>query len=598
MEQAHVARSRDELRAILGAPQPPEALIPDLVASVAAPETLRGRPGLDLALAESTDALADIANMPTLTYSLFRSVQRQIDRSLWEVPFFEKRSKLAAAALQVLLGNDRYRNDLYDYIWSICEETIWIVPQRRDLEVDLRTAATGLSLAEIAVGLAPHLEPRLGERIREEIDRRVFRRYLAHKESWWKGHNNWNGVCNGAIGCMFLLLEPDPERLAQGLADVLEGLQVFVDTAFDVDGGSGEGVGYWQYGLSNYIVFSEMLRLRTEGEIDLLASNRLRDIAAFPPKVMLSPGRYFSYSDSNEESALHPGLVQRLAERTGVAELCDVLAEPARLTCLAQRFHQMWRAIAWWDGARPQGVQVEDAYLPESKIVRLTGRTPAGAPVVLATKAQHNGVPHNHDDVGGFVLHVDGETFICDPERGLYDQYVLYGTDKVVFSNSYGHSVPVIANRLQAEGPQYGGEILEQSAEGGEKRVRMRIDKAYRGIGGLTKAERLLCLTGSGDVVLEDEVSYSTVSLPVEEAIVTWLETKVDGSTARIQGTRHDLVLTIEAPAGATFALEVLEEESKANRKPVPLKRLSFRGTPADQDLTLRVRARAIPKGR
>ena len=129
MAHTHVARSREELRALLGAPEPPEALVPDLVAAVAAPETLRERPGLDLALAESADALADIANMPSLTYSLFRSVQRQIDRSLWEVPFFEKRSKLAAAALQVLLGNDRYRNDLYDYIWSVCEETIWIVPQ-------------------------------------------------------------------------------------------------------------------------------------------------------------------------------------------------------------------------------------------------------------------------------------------------------------------------------------------------------------------------------------------------------------------------------------------------------------------------------------
>jgi len=540
--------------------------------------------------------LADIENIPQLTYTLFRSVQRQVDRSIWEKPFFEKRAKMAAAALQVLLGNDDYLDNLYEYIWSICEETIWIVAQRRDLEVDLRTAATGLSLAEIAVGLRAKLEDRLIERIRSEIERRVFERYLAQKEPWWKGHNNWNGVCNSAIGAMFLLLEEDTDRLASGLADVLEGLEVFVETAFEADGASGEGIGYWQYGLSNFICFSEMLRWRTGGEIDLLALDRMKDIARFPTKVMLSPGHYFSYSDSDEETPVHPGLVQRLAERTGVSELLDLLVEPARLTCFPQRFHQMWRALMWWDGMRPESVQLGDTLLGESQIVRLTAETHSGAPVVVAAKAQHNGVSHNHNDVGVFVLHVDGETFICDPGRGLYDQYLLLGTDHVVFSNSYGHSVPVIANRLQAEGRQHAGEVVEYVTEGEEKRVAMRIERAYRGVGGLTKALRTLRLTADGDFLVQDTIEFSTVSLPVEEAIVTWLEPRVSGRTALLVGERHTVELTIEAPADANFRLEVLKEESEANKKPIPLKRLSFRGKPADREVTLRVRARVLPR--
>jgi predicted RNA-binding protein len=239
---------------------------------------------------------------------------------------------------------------------------------------------------------------------------------------------------------------------------------------------------------------------------------------------------------------------------------------------------------------------VGDALLPESKIARITAETPAGAPVVLATKAQHNAVSHNHNDVGVFVLHVDGETLICDPERGLYDQYVFWGKDKVVFSNSYGHSVPVIANRLQSEGEAYAGEIVAYDVGGETKEVAMRIEGAYKGVWGLDKALRSLKLTPDGELVLEDQIRLSRVALPVEEAIVTWLDTTVDGDRAVITGEKHDLVLTIEAPEDAVFALEVLEEESKANNKERILKRLSFTGKPVDKDLTMRLRARVMPK--
>jgi hypothetical protein len=591
-----IKRTPEELKALLAEPKPPKDLIPGLMEAVSDPAKVRARPAMSYIPEEAQPYLDDIENIPWLTYTRFRDVQRKADRAIWERPYWEKRAKMGVAGLQVLLGDDAYLNTLYDYIWSTCEETVWIVAQRRDLEIDLRSAATGLSLAEMAVGLKDKLEDRLVERIRREIDRRIFTRYLDRKEVWWKGHNNWNGVCNGGVGAMFLLLEEDTDRLARGLADVLEGLEVFLNTAFEADGASGEGAGYWHYGMSNFVVFSEMLRRRTEGAVDLLALDRVREIAEFPLKIMLSPGRYFSYSDSNEVTSMHPGLIQRLAERTGLDALYDLLAEPAPLRSRLTRFHQAWRALMWWDGRRSEEAELGDALLPESKIARLTGKTPEGSSVILATKAQHNGVSHNHDDVGVFVLHVDGETLICDPERGLYDQYVFWGKDKVIFSNSYGHSVPVISNRLQSSGKEFAGEIVAYDPDGEEKEIAMRIEGAYESIWGLDKALRTLQLTPEGELVLEDEFRLSRVALPVEEAVVTWLDTTVDGSRAVIAGEKNDLELTIEAPEGVAFELEVLEEASKANNKERILKRLSFTGKPADKDLTMRLRAKVTPK--
>ena len=74
------------------------------------------------------------------------------------------------------------------------------------------------------------------------------------------------------------------------------------------------------------------------------------------------------------------------------------------------------------------------------------------------------------------------------------------------------------------------------------------------------------------EATLEDILWVSGQDVPVEEALVTWMEASVSGSTARIVGERHELELAIEAPAGAEFRLAVLEEESRANAKSVPLK--------------------------
>jgi hypothetical protein len=62
-----------------------------------------------------------------------------------------------------------------------------------------------------------------------------------------------------------------------------------------------------------------------------------------------------------------------------------------------------------------------------------------------------------------------------------------------------------------------------------------------------------------------------------------------------MQGEKNRLELTIEAPTGAAFALEVLKEASEANNKEVPLKRLTFMIDPSDGEMKARGRARLLP---
>jgi hypothetical protein len=499
--------TREQLMDVLAPPGDP--LLPELDDAVAHPQKYIDRKSTRLLFEQGAKQLADIENIPQLTYTLYRNVQRFTDRVPYQNARQERRTKTSLAAMKVILGDDNYLNLLHDYVWATCEETNWMLPQVDHMGIELRVPATALSLAEIIVALSDKIEDTTQTRVRQEIENRVFTPYLRHPNGyhWYKGANNWNGVINGSIGCSFLLLEKDTERLARALEIVLTGLDAFLETAFEPDGASGEGTGYWMYGLSNFICFSEMLRNRTRGAIDLLATDRVKQIAHYPINVMLSPGHYFAYSDCKEQVGLEPGLVTRLIERTGVEDLRGTLAEPATLSMGLARFHTTWRNTLWWEGTRPAPMKLEDFWLRESDVVRLVSQTTDGAPIVLAAKAGHNGVSHNHNDIGSFVLHVDGETLLVDPESGLYDLYRRHGHDQNVFANSIGHSVPKIADTPQSRGAAFGGKITSSDTSNDEKRVVMEIAGAYE-VPTLKSLQRTLILR-KDELVIEDRISFT-----------------------------------------------------------------------------------------
>jgi hypothetical protein len=423
-------------------------------------------------------------------------------------------------------------------------------------------------------------------RVRAEVERRIldpyFRHYAMH---WWhRVDHNWNSVCNSAIGATFLWLEPEPDRLAQALAYVLLGLREYVAQGFEPDGACSEGVGYWDYGLLNFIAFAEMLRARTGGTIDLLGGDqplghqRLRAIAAFPGKVHLSGECYASFADCDERVNLSTGVMARLAERTGDRVLPGLLMRP-------DPHGERWRlpmelrTMLWWDGKRRLPAEREAAWLPAAGLARLIADAP-GARIVLAVRASDNGANHSHNDAGSFIVHVGGESLLTDPGRGLYTrQYFGPMRYDNIFVSSYGHSVPRIGGALQGPGCHHAGHIVRVDPDPNGGVIELEMARAYP-LPELAAARRTLRLDGPA-LVLDDAFEFAGDGLDVEEAFVTWGRVRLSGSTAVIEGRGHRLQMTVETPLGAPWRVEELTEASHANAKPAVLKRLTFVVPPA-----------------
>ncbi len=591
------AHSPAELARLLGTDRPP---FPEWARACGDLAAFRAAPRTRALLALSAPALADLDTIPQTTYSRYRAFERTGDRAPYEAPYFLKRERLGAAALRLLFGEARYRDAVHDYLWSICEETTWVIPAHGRV-IDLMAAETAFILAEATALLGAQLDAEVRYRVRDTIERRIFTPFLRgnYDLRWFNGDDNWNGVCAGAIGGAFLYLERDPERLARALALILESLRTFFAGAFAPDGSTTEGIGYWHYGLTYPIIFAELLRGRTGGALDLLAAPRLRPIAAFPAKMLLAGGRYASFADSAETVPLGPGLIARLALRADEPTLLNTLAPPAPLQ-LAHGLAGTLRDLLWWDGKRQAAPPLADALLPDSGLARLVARTTTGEPIALAIKAGHNDEHHNHNDIGAFILHVAGETFLADPGPGHYERdYFNERRYESPFANSAGHGVPRIGGQLQGTGRAFSGQLRVTTTDNdGRKRATVEFASAYP-VAALTAARRTITLAapGAGDTIatLHDRFTSAGAGEPVEEVLVAWLPITLVGATAIIHGQTHDLALTIEQPVGATFTLDTLTRKAAGDAPSANLNRLRFT-IPRAATSEARVRMTLLPR--
>ena len=530
-------------------------------------------------------AAKDNADIPQVTYTQYRTFQRTGDRDSFQRPFFAKRKRLTQHVLAVwLLGQDDRMDRVNDFVWSICEETSWILPAHESSNkyTDLGAAETASELAFTVYLLGDKMPREVRDRVYQEVNRRVITPYIEHPHAqwWWAGRNNWTAVCAGSIGEAVLLLEPDVDRQAVALAQVVDQLNRYIDHAFAPDGGCLEGVGYWNYGLCHFVGCAELLQARTKGRIDLLGQPKIAKIARYPLAVSLGPGAFASFSDAHEAGWLAPFIAVKMAERGNAPGLLGLT-----------RGGPSWRVgedlfdLIWWGGKKREAPPLHDELLPESGIAKLVG-TAAGKQSILVAKAGTNGESHNHNDVGSFIFRVDGETYLTDPGAGLYNRdYFSSKRYENVFANSYGHSVPRIGGHLQQPGSHHKGTLSRGKGEA----LRIEFDKAYANPE-LSRAERTLALTQDG-MDYRSDYAFKGAGLAVEEAFITWLPVQVHDNIARIQSDRGSVEMTADE---GTFQSERLEEACKANHKHGVLTRITL-AYPAASKRAVHVAMRYLP---
>ncbi|MDP8245256.1 MAG: heparinase II/III family protein [Candidatus Hinthialibacter antarcticus] len=513
---------------------------------------------------------------PFLRASDYLDYQRTGRRTLYQNILSQRHRFLATLALaECLQGEGKFLDPLIDILWAYCEESDWSLPAHTDglvnfdnPPIDLRATVTAAEMAFYAYIFGDALPERVQMRIRFELERRIFSPYEKQDDFFWlTSTHNWNSVCNGNIVTAALYQIDDADRLARIVTKAQNAMTHYLN-GFGKDGGTAEGLGYWSYGFSYYVEAGKALRNYSNGRLDLFAPPIVRDVALLPMRVELSPMKYPSFSDGGDRYRFSAPLLSYLA---------DVYQSEA-LRTFAARYRDENLSVSSVDGLVKMMV---DTDLPEPSdsvhyepftflsgiqwmISRVDPQDPMG--LVVAAKGGRNNEPHNHNDVGSFIVHYKGESILTDLGAAVYDRG-FFSSKRYEYwaARSLGHPVPLVNGKEQRDG---GGTeaVAAATHDVGVDVLQSDITSAYPAEAGLKQLVRTVKVLRDGKGVVEviDQAEFNEKPESFETALMTYAEVeRVDKTTLVVRGTQGALRVQVLTEGAAIHIDEHDARESK-----------------------------------
>ncbi|UOQ48423.1 heparinase II/III-family protein [Gracilibacillus caseinilyticus] len=428
-----------------------------------------------------------------IDFRTYREFMTNGEREAYEQQYFYRRKRVTTFGLMLYVcpHDMHYVSLLENEIWQICNEFTWCLPAHLDPDreeqsytmylqtnhlaytVDLFAAETAFMLAEMVTMYKERLDPFLIDKVAIEVDRRVFTPFKQQTFHWERAAHNWASVCGGSIGAAAIYLIADEEERNSILTRVNETMKYYL-SGFQEDGGCTEGYLYWQYGFGFFCYYADLLK-KVE-PVNLFHDPKVKQIALFQEKIFLSDNHIVNFSDAPPHAAPMIGFTHYLHQQFPEVHLPNKYLARTEIVDHCGRWAPAIRELQWYDD-RLQGSDwpKQNYYLKESAI--FLSRKKEGS---FAVKAGHNEEPHNHNDVGQFILYGKNQVFLRDLGAGQYNKdYFNHNRYQFICNSAEGHSVPVIDGTCQQAGKEYRGHFVEVEQKYDIDRLLMDMSQAY-----------------------------------------------------------------------------------------------------------------------
>ncbi len=413
---------------------------------------------------------------------------RDGDRDTYEQIVWARERRLTrAVVLAAVTLESAWLDEVADGVTLLCEQSSWcwpahddtrsrhgaVVPTVTDPYLDLGAGEVAAQLAWIDHLLGDQLDervPGVRARIRYEVDRRVLIPFATRRDWHWLGldgdAHNWNPWIHGNVLVAALRLVDDAQRRGELVDLVVEGLDPYI-AVLPPDGAVDEGYAYWWHGACRLLEALEVLDYATRGALNTNATvtGNIRATVAFPHRMHLGGAWYLNHADGSARPPSHQSwdALHRAARRVGDRDAQAHAAAHRRSGTPVghedQGLGRLLRALtdrAWLEATPGASPLPRDVWLASTQV--LLARPAAGSTsgLTLAVKGGHNGERHNHNDVGSFVVAVDGVPVLVDPGRPTYTAQT-FGPDRYTLwtMQSSWHNVPEIRATAQAHGARY-----------------------------------------------------------------------------------------------------------------------------------------------
>jgi len=542
---------------------------------------------------------------PELKATLFMEFHRTGNRSHYETASFNRRKMLTRLVTAECVENEgRFVDDVVNGIWAICEESFWDVaahnryvtgsgfgrggalPDVANPVVALFSAETGMALAYtryLVSDALDRVDPIISQRIQREIRTRLLDPFMARDDWWWlgfvhdEGHpgppNNWNPWILSNLLAMALLVEDDEERRAQIVHRAIRGLETFLD-GYHSDGGCDEGISYWERAGACVFDCLDTLDSATNGAIAIWDEPLIKEMGRYVYRAHIGGDWYVNFADGSARTVPDPNLVYHYGQRIGDAALAaHGAASRAEPTVTDHRFRSFGRYLNTLFRPLPEVGQVHayplvlQSWLDGIEV--LTARETEGTDegLFLAAKGGNNGESHNHNDVGSFIVGLDGRPLLIDVGVGEYTKKTFSPERYDIWTmQSAYHNLPTIDGHQQAPGAAFAARRANASLSDQEAALSLDIAGAWPAEAGVRRWDRSLRLVRGiePEIVIEDDWELAN---PPEHLDLTLMASgDVDTATPgqiRVAGPGRDLVVTFDASAWTVSTERIPFEDSR-----------------------------------
>ncbi|WP_079428116.1 heparinase II/III domain-containing protein [Clostridium oryzae] len=506
-----------------------------------------------------------IENSPQITYKMYKEFELTGDRSVFEKAYFERRKQLFSLVIIYLLERDKkYVSMIEEKLWQWCDLYSWELPAHfsmnaeneipPDETVALFAAESAFFFAEIIYCIGDELDKFLVHRLKKEILRRVIDPYEKNSYWWENSRMNWSSVCAGSVGAAAIYILEDEERLSQILYRVINSMECFID-GFDEKGVTAEGLYYWGYGLSFYVYFSELLRERTNNEISLLTfSSKVKRIAELPQILQFPSGSFVNFSDSGSGKWFGDCGLFKILEKELKVDGYDYTNSYSVYFDNTYRWAVMIRrllASAAIEEEKAECIKTGNYYFEKMAWV-VDRRNVHGKFSAFAVKGGNNDEPHNHNDLGHFIFHCEGEEIFIDIGSPKYEKEYFINDKRYQYiaASSRGHSVPVINDKYEKFGKNYAARITSVEEMPGSTKIALDITNAYSNSELEQFNRKFLWSYKNNTLRIEDKFLFSTINNKVEECFITKTKPEVkDGCSIKIIQNGIEVCMIFERPS-------------------------------------------------
>lgn len=527
---------------------------------------------------------------PELKATLFMEFQRNGNRSRYQKESYERRKMLIRlVAAECVENQGRFVDDIINGIWAICEESFWDVPahnryftrdswNRNHPLPDVTNPVVALFSAETGAVIAythylvgarlDEVDPIVTHRMRHEIRTRLLDPFKERDEWWWLGFvqdehhkgppNNWNPWIISNLLAMEMLIEDDEERRAQAIHRCLRGLDRFL-SGYHSDGGCDEGISYWGRAGASVFECLDVLDSASNGAVAVWDEPLIQEMARYVYRTHIGGDWYVNFADGTAKTIPDPNIVYHFGEKIGdelliqhgIASQADLKPENAEFRSFNRFLNTCFRPVPQ-PAPVPAYPLIRQSWLGGIQVLTARQQEGTSEGLFLAAKGGHNGESHNHNDIGSFIVGLDGQPVLIDAGVEEYTKKTFSAQRYEIWTmQSAYHNLPTINGHQQAPGPQFAARDVTADLDDDHAELRLDIAGAWEDDAGIERWQRAARLERGGDAQVTIEDTWSLRDDPERIVLTLMAADAVDASTPgrlRLEGPeQRDLIVDYDA---------------------------------------------------